>query len=74
MNEPPAFLLRQPRIAPTAFIAPNATLLGDVSSGTNGSRNAPHHDTASISRTDVLRHRSLCPGDTGQGKAGQRDH
>jgi carbonic anhydrase/acetyltransferase-like protein (isoleucine patch superfamily) len=37
MNEPPAFLLRQPRIAPTAFIAPTATLVGDVSIGDQAS-------------------------------------
>lgn len=30
MTTPPVHLLRQPRIHPSAFIAPNATLLGDV--------------------------------------------
>ncbi len=37
MDAPPAFLLRQPRIADTAFIAPNATLLGDVTIGAHAS-------------------------------------
>ena len=33
MTPPPAFLLRRPRVAGSAFIAPNATLLGDVTVG-----------------------------------------
>lgn len=37
MSQPPAFLLRQPAIHPTAFIAPNATLLGDVTIGEDAS-------------------------------------
>lgn len=37
MPTPPEFLLRRPRIAPSAFIAPNATLLGDVSVGEQAS-------------------------------------
>jgi len=37
MSEPPAFLLRQPAIAASAFIAPNATLLGDVTIGEQAS-------------------------------------
>jgi gamma-carbonic anhydrase len=37
MNQPPEFLLRQPSIAPSAFIAPTATLLGDVTIGDQAS-------------------------------------
>ena len=37
MLTPPPFLLRRPVIHPTAFIAPNATLLGDVTIGENAS-------------------------------------
>lgn len=37
MPHPPQFLLRQPAIHQTAFIAPNATLLGDVTIGENAS-------------------------------------
>ena len=37
MNQPPPFLLRLPRIADSAFIAPNATLLGDVTIGEQAS-------------------------------------
>ena len=37
MNHSPSFLLKQPAIHPTAFIAPNATLLGDVTIGENAS-------------------------------------
>ena len=37
MTHPPPFLLRQPAIHPTAFIAPNATLLGDVTVGEDAS-------------------------------------
>ncbi len=37
MSQPPEFLLRQPSIHPSAFIAPNATLLGDVTIGENAS-------------------------------------
>lgn len=34
---PPPFLLRQPQIHPSAFIAPNATVLGDVTIGESAS-------------------------------------
>lgn len=34
---PPSFLLKSPSISPSAFIAPNATLLGDVTIGENAS-------------------------------------
>lgn len=37
MNPPPPFLLRQPVIHPSAFIAPNAVLLGDVTIGEDAS-------------------------------------
>ena len=37
MTAPPGFLLRRPRIASSAFIAPNATLLGDVTIGEQAS-------------------------------------
>lgn len=37
MNEPPEYLLRQPSIHPTAFVAPNATVLGDVTIGESAS-------------------------------------
>jgi gamma-carbonic anhydrase len=37
MTQPPPFLLRQPDIHPSAFIAPNATLLGDVTVGEDAS-------------------------------------
>ncbi len=37
MTQPPSFLLRQPVIHPSAFIAPNATLLGDVTIGEDAS-------------------------------------
>lgn len=37
MTQPPAFLARQPIIHPSAFIAPNATLLGDVTVGEDAS-------------------------------------
>jgi len=37
MTQPPAFLLRHPVIHPSAFIAPNATLLGDVTVGQDAS-------------------------------------
>ncbi len=37
MIQPPSFLLRQPVIHPSAFIAPNATLLGDVTIGEDAS-------------------------------------
>jgi len=37
MSQPPAFLLRQPVIHPSAFIASNATLLGDVTIGEDAS-------------------------------------
>ena len=37
MTTPPEFLLRQPSIHPTAFIAPNATILGDVTIGEDAS-------------------------------------
>ena len=37
MNQPPEFLLRQPAIHPSAFIAPNATVLGDVTIGRDAS-------------------------------------
>lgn len=37
MTPPPAFLLRRPRIASSAFIAPTATLLGDVTIGDHAS-------------------------------------
>ena len=37
MTEPPVFLLRRPQIASSAFIAPNATLLGDVTIGEKAS-------------------------------------
>ncbi|MDB6134830.1 MAG: gamma carbonic anhydrase family protein [Verrucomicrobiales bacterium] len=37
MTTPPPFLLRRPRIHPSAFIAPNATLLGDVTVGEQAS-------------------------------------
>lgn len=37
MSQPPAFLLCHPVIHPTAFIAPNATLLGDVTIGEDAS-------------------------------------
>lgn len=36
-NNPPPFLLRTPQIDPTAFIAPGAVLLGDVTVGKNAS-------------------------------------
>jgi len=37
MPPPPPFLLRQPVLHPSAFIAPNATVLGDVTVGENAS-------------------------------------
>lgn len=37
MNPAPEYLLRRPCIADTAFIAPNATLLGDVTIGAHAS-------------------------------------
>ena len=37
MTQPPAFLLRQPLVHPTAFIAPNATVIGDVTIGEDAS-------------------------------------
>jgi len=37
MTQPPPFLLRQPAIHPTAFVAPNATVLGDVTIGESAS-------------------------------------
>ena len=37
MVDPPAFLLRRPSIPDSAFIAPNATLLGDVTIGEQSS-------------------------------------
>lgn len=37
MSQAPVFLLRQPVIHPSAFIAPNATLLGDVTIGEDAS-------------------------------------
>src|SRR5687767_11184486 len=37
MSQPPEFLLRQPAIHPSAFIAPNATVLGDVTIGKDAS-------------------------------------
>lgn len=37
MSEPPKFLLRQPTIHPSAFIAPNAIVLGDVTIGKDAS-------------------------------------
>jgi gamma-carbonic anhydrase len=37
MSQPPEFLLRQPSIHPSAFIAPNAVLLGDVTIGKDAS-------------------------------------
>jgi carbonic anhydrase/acetyltransferase-like protein (isoleucine patch superfamily) len=37
MSQPPEFLLRQPSIHPSAFIAPNAVVLGDVTIGENAS-------------------------------------
>jgi carbonic anhydrase/acetyltransferase-like protein (isoleucine patch superfamily) len=37
MTPPPEFLLRRPRIASSAFIAPTATLLGDVTVGEQAS-------------------------------------
>lgn len=37
MSQPPEFLLRQPVIHPSAFIAPNAVVLGDVTIGENAS-------------------------------------
>lgn len=37
MTQPPPFLLRQPDIHPSAFIAPNATVLGAVTVGENAS-------------------------------------
>jgi carbonic anhydrase/acetyltransferase-like protein (isoleucine patch superfamily) len=37
MTEPPEFLLRQPSIHRSAFIAPNATVLGDVTIGEDAS-------------------------------------
>ena len=37
MTQPPAFLLRRPQVAASAFIAPNATLLGDVTIGEQAS-------------------------------------
>ena len=37
MTPPPEFLLRRPRIASSAFIAPTATLLGDVMVGEQAS-------------------------------------
>ena len=37
MPPPPESLLRQPSIHPTAFVAPNATLLGDVTIGEHAS-------------------------------------
>lgn len=37
MTPPPEFLLRRPSVAATAFVAPNATLLGDVTIGDQAS-------------------------------------
>jgi carbonic anhydrase/acetyltransferase-like protein (isoleucine patch superfamily) len=37
MSEAPVFLQRQPAIHPSAFIAPNATVLGDVTIGEDAS-------------------------------------
>lgn len=37
MTNPPPFLLRRPQVASSAFIAPNATLLGDVTVGEQAS-------------------------------------
>jgi carbonic anhydrase/acetyltransferase-like protein (isoleucine patch superfamily) len=37
MSQPPEFLLRQPSIHPSAFIAPNAVVLGDVTIGKDAS-------------------------------------
>lgn len=37
MSHPPEFLLRTPIISNSAFIAPNATILGDVTIGENAS-------------------------------------
>lgn len=37
MINPPPFLLRQPQVSSSAFIAPNATLLGDVTVGEQAS-------------------------------------
>jgi gamma-carbonic anhydrase len=37
VSPPPEFLLREPSIHPSAFIAPNATVLGDTTIGENAS-------------------------------------
>lgn len=37
MIQAPAFFLRQPQVPDSAFVAPNATLLGDVTLGENSS-------------------------------------
>lgn len=37
MSQAPVFLLRQPVVHPSAFIAPNATVLGDVTIGEDAS-------------------------------------
>ncbi|MDB6070938.1 MAG: hypothetical protein JWL81_2109, partial [Verrucomicrobiales bacterium] len=37
MSSPPAFFLRQPVIPSSAFVAPNATVIGDVTLGEKAS-------------------------------------